>query len=169
MNMKRIHLIRHAKSSWSDPSREDEERPLNQRGLASCALMAQHIADAGCDFSYVYSSKAVRAQQTIVKLEKALPRGRIDWNIDDRLYTFDHQDLYPWFRALSHTVDDVTVIGHNPALTDFTNTVSDQPINNLPTCGYIQLRLDVEHWHSLAANTCMLLYFLTPKRCRLMY
>lgn len=70
--MKKLHLIRHAKSSWSNGALADIDRPLNQRGLRSCALMAEQIAKAGCSFEHIFCSPAVRAQSTIENLTQAL-------------------------------------------------------------------------------------------------
>lgn len=94
--MKRLHLIRHAKSSWSSGSLADIDRPLNQRGLKSCVLMAPQIVKAGCSFEHVFCSPAVRAQSTLENLawevnEAASKQGRapID-NRDDEATQEEH-------------------------------------------------------------------------------
>ena len=45
--MKKITLIRHAKSSWDHPGLADHNRPLNKRGRRDASFMAQLMASRG--------------------------------------------------------------------------------------------------------------------------
>ncbi|MEM9946087.1 MAG: histidine phosphatase family protein [Cyanobacteria bacterium P01_D01_bin.36] len=175
--MKRLHLIRHAKSSWSSGAIADIERPLNKRGLKSCALMAEQMVKAGCPFEPIFCSPAVRAQSTIENiaykiealsasskaLQEKLGRSEVTWQTDPALYTFEMQDLLAWCQQLNNSFSEAVVVGHNSALTDFVNTVSDQHLDNLPTCGYVQLLLNIEKWQDLSSGTGEVLSLLTPK------
>lgn len=161
--MKKLHLIRHAKSSWRDASIADIERPLNKRGVKSAGVMAAQIVKAGCGFERVFCSPAVRAQSTIEQLCQQLPKREITWEIEDALYTFEMESLLRWCQALDDAIADVVIVGHNSALTDLINFVGDHPIENLPTCGYVQLALSVNAWKDLAAESAQLLSFLKPK------
>ncbi|MGB3790207.1 MAG: histidine phosphatase family protein [Phormidesmis sp.] len=161
--MKRLHLIRHAKSSRDDSDLADIDRPLNKRGLASCQIMATQIADVGCPFDPVFCSPAVRTQSTIEQISQALSSQQIHWQTDNALYTFEVQDLVKWCRALDNSMTEVVIVGHNPAMTDFVNQMSDRTIKNLPTCGYVQLQFEVDSWQALSARSAKLVSFLTPK------
>ena len=161
--MKKLHLIRHAKSSWDDSSLEDIERPINNRGVESCRIMAPEIAQVGCGFSNVYSSAATRAQQTIEGLSQNLPDMDVQWQLSNDLYTFYSGDLLSWCRALDESLSEVVLIGHNPAITDFCNDISGSDIGNVPTCGYIQLAIDGIDWCELSSGSAELLHFLYPK------
>ncbi|NJN00008.1 MAG: phosphoglycerate mutase [Phormidesmis sp. RL_2_1] len=161
--MKKLHLIRHAKSSWADGTMADINRPLNQRGIASCRVMAPQMVKAGCCFKQVFCSPAVRAQSTIEQLSQHLPKAAIAWQIEHALYTFDSEDLWTWWRGLDDTLSEVVIVGHNQALTDFCNQVGDQPIENIPTCGYVQLAFEHRSWQALSAGSAQRLSFLKPK------
>lgn len=161
--MKKLHLIRHAKSSWRDASMADIERPLNKRGVKSAEVMATQIVKAGCGFERVFCSPAVRAQSTIEQLYQQLPEREITWKIEDALYTFEMRSLLRWCQDLDDAIAEVVIVGHNSALTDLINFVGDRPIENLPTCGYVQLALSVNAWKDLAAGSAQLLSFLKPK------
>ena len=163
--MKKIHLIRHGKSSWKDGSLSDHDRPLNKRGVKSCRIMAPHIQQAGCTFQHVYCSTAVRAESTIEHISLCLPGMDIHWQRDPALYTFSTHALFSWFRQLDEALTDVVVIGHNPALTDFCNQVSMSDIENLPTCSYAQLHFDGS-WKDLSTNSVELVCLLKPKQFR---
>lgn len=163
--IKRLHLIRHAKSDWNHPTLNDVERPLNAQGFLATKVMAPHIVDAGCDFKNVYTSPAVRACTTIENIASHLPGRFIDWHIDDRLYTFNAGDFLDWCHDLSDDINDVTIVGHNPAITEFTNRMCGTDIVNVPTCAYIQMEYD-GGWKDLDQNTAKRTKFLTPKMVR---
>ena len=84
--MKKIHLIRHAKSSWANEGLADTDRPLNEVGVANCALMAEHLDAAGCCFDHVFCSAATRAQATISLIAENLPDKNIGWKVEEKLY-----------------------------------------------------------------------------------
>ncbi len=161
--MKTLHLIRHAKSCSGDSSTSDIERSLNDKGMRACAKMAQHIVDAGCGFNHVFCSAANRAQQTIDGINQALDENEVDWIVDDQLYTFDSQDILKWCMRLDDSLDDVVIVGHNPALTEFCNYLGDRYIDNMPTCGYAKLEITSERWRDLGEGTAKLATFLAPK------
>lgn len=160
--MKTLHLIRHAKSGSGDSSTSDIQRSLNDQGKRACVIMAQHIVDAGCDFDHVFCSTAKRAQMTIMGINQALEDKNIEWNLDDQLYTFDSQAILQWCRKLDDSLNDVVIVGHNPAMTEFCNYVGDRYIENMSTCGYAQLLVSSDSWCDLAADSAKLVTFLTP-------
>jgi phosphohistidine phosphatase len=162
--MKTIHLIRHAKSSWENEYLADINRPLNRRGIRSAELMARHIVNAGCTFNNVFSSPALRALSTIQLLSKNLPQNPLKWQTDENLYCFDSASLLHWCAGLDDVLTEVVIIGHNPALTDFCNDLSNSRIYNIPTCGYVQLNARTDfQWAQVADISFKLSHFLKPK------
>lgn len=161
--MKKLHLIRHAKSSWADPSLTDRQRPLNKRGYRACQLMARPIVNAGCDFRTVFCSPAHRAQLTIEGLSAALPELSCQWSTAESLYTFDANGLWQFCQSLDVEISELVLVGHNPAMTQFCNDLSGAALANIPTCGYVQLVLPIEDWSELSFGIAELREFLTPK------
>lgn len=164
--MKTVHLIRHAKSSWNHPGLSDVERPLNNRGREACAIMAPQILDAGCNFDNIHCSIATRAQNTIEGLAAALPDRSITWSSESKLYTFSSQDLFDYCLDLDNGLTSIVLVGHNPAMTGFANGMGDQSIDNLPTCGYVQIELPAESWKEITPETGTTKAILTPKMFR---
>ncbi len=160
--MKKLHLIRHAKSSWDHPGLGDKERPLNKRGLKATEIMAPAILEAGCSFDAVFTSPAIRARTTIENIAAHLPDEYITPQIDDALYTFGSANLLNFCRTLGDDMADVVIVGHNPAITDLTNRLSGSVILNVPTCAYVQMEFDGP-WAELDTGTARLIKFLTPK------
>ena len=161
--MKTIHLLRHAKSSWADASVSDIDRTLNSRGNRSAKLMIEPIWKAGCRFEHIYCSPAKRARATIHRMAKALPVKDVKWTVDESLYTFNAGDLLSWLRDLGNELDEVMIVGHNPAITDLVNLLGDQHIDNVPTCGYVQLSAKVKSWSKLKEDCAEVTEFIYPK------
>lgn len=164
--MKTLHLLRHAKSSWDHPGLEDFERPLNQRGLNDCKIMATEISKTGCPFENVFCSIANRAQMTIDSISSHLP-GPIHWELDQDLYTFDDEELESWVCKLNPNLDTVMIIGHNPAITDFCNRMGDLEIENVPTCAYVQLVFEIDCWTRINDLPAKTKVFIKPKMFKL--
>ena len=161
--MKILQLLRHAKSSWTDTKLTDQQRPLNLRGIAACNTMARGLLATGCDFSHSYCSSATRAQMTLLKISEALPEQAIHWQVSDALYTFDWLVLLDWCRTLNDVTDSVLLVGHNPALTILTQQLTNEPLDNIATCGYVRLEIEVDCWQQLTNNTGVLIEYLSPK------
>lgn len=165
--MKKINLLRHAKSSWENQFLADIDRPLNERGVQACELMASHINDADVNFSNTFCSPAVRAQSTIELISQHLPEIAIQWQTDEALYCFDSGSLLKWCRSLDESISEVLIIGHNPALTDLCNELSSSGVKNIPTCGYAKLTMESEcDWQGVSANSFVLTKFIRPKEFR---
>lgn len=132
--------------------------------------MTPEIVKASCRFTHVFCSPAVRAQTTIeeiaahlsIQQPEQLENCDITWQVDNALYTFVEKDLLKWFQSLDESLFDVVVIGHNNALTNFVNSVSGQYIENVPTCGYVQLEIEGA-WSALSPGSAVLVSFLKPK------
>ena len=165
--MKQLHLIRHAKSSWDDPSLGDHQRPLNARGQRASVLMGTAMSMHLKDTPAVFVSSAVRAQQTFqglvsgwTALEKTVS------TTDDRLYTFDAHDLIAWLSEADDRLDHMAVIGHNPALSALARLLYPQLTRSrLPTATWLWLSFDNVSWRSVVESPekAELVRLCTPK------
>jgi phosphohistidine phosphatase len=62
--MKRLFLVRHAKSSWDDPALLDRDRPLDGRGERDSVKMGKRLAERDARIDLILSSPAKRALAT---------------------------------------------------------------------------------------------------------
>lgn len=159
--MKTLHLIRHAKSSWQDTGLEDAERPLKKRGLRDARLMASALWEAGWRGGSVFCSTARRARETLQVLVDELSEGRFAVTHDIELYTFDYNDLIDWLAARQE--DELTLVGHNPALHGLVEWYTNESLQRFPTCAYARLRFDRDHWRECGRGDARIEAFLTPK------
>ena len=74
--MKRIILLRHAKSSWTDASLKDHDRPLSKRGSSAAGHIAVQLADRGWIPTLILCSDSVRTRQTLVCMGEAVSAFR---------------------------------------------------------------------------------------------
>ena len=74
--VKRLFLLRHAKSSWDDPGLDDHDRPLAPRGRRASELIAEHLRRERIEPSLVLCSSARRTRETLERVMPALGRGR---------------------------------------------------------------------------------------------
>lgn len=161
-DMKDLFLIRHAKSSWDDDSLSDQARPLNPRGEQQLPPLARALHRYGALAGEVHASPAVRAQQTLQGIVTAtIPHERI--HTDAELYTFDYQRLLQWLQKQDDQVQTLAIVGHNPALLELAAHLVKQAPFELPTAGFIHLRLPIRHWRKLGKNEGRLETFLTPR------
>jgi phosphohistidine phosphatase len=169
--MKRLLLLRHAKSSWSDPKLEDHERPLSRRGVADAGRLAKSIADTEeLRIDFVLCSSAVRARQTWAHLEPLL-RPSLGVEVTRDLYLPSSQALLARLSQLPKDAETVLVIGHNPALEGFALALVREGDPSLiarlaekfPTCGLCVLELPIPSFEALARSQATLRSFVTPR------
>lgn len=148
--MRRLTLVRHAKSDWSLPGQPDWDRPINRRGQRDAPEMARRLRARKLKPDLVLTSPAVRALTTasIMARELKVPAARV--HQDERLYLAGPVEMLAVIRELGGTSRHLMVFGHNPGITDFANRLSagDQ-IDNMPTCAIFTAEFDVADWADL--------------------
>lgn len=144
--MKKLTLVRHAKSSWKDPHLTDEERPLNQRGRRDAPEMGRRLAERDVVPDLLISSPAERALTTAQLIAEAIGYPPEGIEEEDLLYLAGVDEWMEVIWSLDDALDQVMLFGHNPGLTDLVNTISTLRLANVPTCGVIELAFDIDRW-----------------------
>jgi phosphohistidine phosphatase len=148
--MKRLTLVRHAKSDWSLPDQNDWDRPLNKRGQRDAPEMARRLRSRRLKPDLVLSSPAVRALTTAAVMARELKVPSACVVQDERLYLASPADLLAVVRELGGEAKHVMLFGHNPGLTEFANRLSaSEHIDNLPTSGTFTAQFHIEAWPDL--------------------
>ena len=161
--MKRITLLRHAKSSWDSPGIDDFDRPLNARGEHDAPDMGRRLKARGARPSLILSSTANRAITTARTIAH-----EIGYPIE---FIQPEQELYlAWPDKILNILirggaqfNDVMIVGHNPGLTELANNISNAHIDNLPTCGAFAIDAEIDDWAELPNNPGTLAWFDYPK------
>ncbi len=150
--MKTLLLIRHAKSSWKNPSLSDLQRPLKKRGIDNARDMAGRLQELDVNIEKVLCSPANRATETLEVMTGVLTGWQGKSEILTELYSFDYDEMMLVLRKLDDRWLSVAVVGHNPAVTDLVNFLALENLRNIPTCGVGLLRLDIDHWREMGAG-----------------
>ena len=113
--MKRLTVLRHAKSSWDDPHLDDFDRPLNNRGWKSARRMGAEMKRRGMHFDLVLASTAARVRETIDGVQEEFDFGA-PIQFEPRIYMTSEGTLMDLIRALPEKVKAPLLVGHNPDL-----------------------------------------------------
>ena len=148
--MKRLTLVRHAKSDWSLPGQPDWDRALNKRGQRDAPEMARRLRARKLKPDLILSSPAVRAIATATIMARELKVAASIIRQDERLYLAGPAEMLPVIRELGGAARHLMVFGHNPGITDFANRLSaGDHIDNMPTCAVFTATFDLDHWGAL--------------------
>ena len=149
--MKTLLVLRHAKSSWNDPARDDHERGLNKRGRRDGPRMGELVREYGLIPDLVISSDAVRARLTA---EAVVEASGYDGEIllDQNLYMAGPADILSLLRTVREKAETVMIVGHNPGLEELVEQLTgERP--DLPTGALAQIVLPIVRWSDLKPST----------------
>ena len=164
--MKTLFVVRHAKSSWSDPGLADIERPLNKRGERDAPLMGERLADRLVEVDRIVSSPAARALSTAEAIAAEIDYPYDQIVIDDGLYHADAFEILQIVESFEEYLDSVMIFGHNPGFTSFVNRFSPYTIDNVPTSSVAEIRFDLELWSGISEAEPVEFEFDFPKSRR---
>jgi phosphohistidine phosphatase len=165
--VRRLYLLRHAKSSWDDAGVADRDRPLAPRGRKAMKAMARHLRHERIHPDLVLCSSARRARETLDRVRSSLG-GDARIEVEDELYTFDDDVVLRRLRRLAPSFGSVMVVGHNPAMEELTACLAKggklvrQVEEKFPT-GALAVLMIPSEWSRLEPGTADLESFVTPR------
>ncbi len=165
--MKKIFLLRHAKSSWDDYSLRDFDRPLAKRGLKDAPRMGRFFRKLKLENVHIVSSPAKRAKQTTELFFKSanIDPENITW--EERLYYGDAAEYLTAVQAMDNEkTNAVVLVGHNPMLENAAAMLcnsSQHPNIIIPTAALAMFTAHIETWQTVKMGICELNGLITPK------
>jgi phosphohistidine phosphatase len=161
--MKRLHLLRHAKSSWDDPDLPDHERPLAPRGEKAARRIAEHVRREGIRPELVLCSTALRARQTLAALLSVLA-GDVEIRVEATLYGAGVTQVLARVREVDESVGSVLVVGHNPTLHELALVLTERrdALERFPTGALATVAFTVP-WAQLASGGATLEALVVPR------
>jgi phosphohistidine phosphatase len=161
--MKRLHLLRHAKSSWDDPDLPDHERPLAPRGEKAARRIAEHVRREGIRPELVLCSTALRARQTLAALLPVLA-GDVEIRVEATLYGAGVTQVLARVREVDEGVGAVLVVGHNPTLHELALVLTERgdALEQFPTGALATVAFTVP-WAQLASGGAKLEGLVVPR------
>ena len=162
--MKRLTFIRHGKSSWNH-GLPDHDRPLKQRATADASLVITAFKASMQGYGpMVWSSSAKRALETAKMFKEQLSIEESDFMVKQELYTFDSDELKAVVNLCDDRINDLVIVGHNPAITDLVNELGTIYFDNVPTTGLVCLEFETNKWTDISEGKTT--YYLFPKNLR---
>lgn len=166
--MKRLMLMRHAKSSWDQPGQPDFDRPLNPRGERSARLMGTYLCQQGREPDLILCSSARRTRETVAGLLEQFARAP-EVIYSDALYLAEPDAILDEISNVADTVRRALVVGHNPGLQELAiQLTAVDPTGarpsieaKFPTGAMAAYKLDIKRWRNVGPGR--LIDFQTPK------
>lgn len=158
-------MIRHAKSSWSNPLQSDFERSLNERGEHDAPVMGAQLKKLNIIPDLIISSTAKRTKQTAEKIAKAIGYDKDKIQHVDKLYHCTSSVFDEVIYELNDEAKTAFIVAHNPGITDFVNKLSENfNIDNMPTCGIVGATFEAAHWLDFTLEEKQVFLFEYPKK-----
>jgi phosphohistidine phosphatase len=162
---KTLLIVRHAKSSWDVGTLSDFDRPLNDRGKKDAPMMAKRLLDKKIKIDAFISSPAKRAKNTAELFCEQYNRPTESIEFIASLYHAGVDDFYAAAEQLDDRFDTVAIFSHNPGITYFINSLTDQlQIDDMPTCGIFAIRIHSKKWAEFKSAIKEFLFFDYPKK-----
>lgn len=159
--MKRLLLMRHAKSDWGASYRSDHERPLNRRGTAAAITMGKVLAGINEIPDLVYTSSAVRAAETAL-----LAADSGGWGLEpvsvDELYGASPDEVLAVVGSAPVTVQRLMIVGHQPTWGQLLRALTGSAAQ-IKTATVAAVDLAIDGWDEAPLSRGALAYLLQPK------
>jgi phosphohistidine phosphatase len=172
--MRRLLLLRHAKTEHDAPSGRDRDRRLDDRGHKDAAELGGWIGRHPPFPDLVMVSPAVRAKQTWELVWEAMKERVAPPQVEFRpeLYGADPAQLLQSVRTACATdPKQLLLVGHNPGLHELALALTgsgdaaarDALADNLPTSGLAVFEFAISDWNDVAFRRGRLVGFVSPK------
>lgn len=163
--MRRLILMRHAKSDWDDPSLSDHDRPLNARGRKAARALGRWLREQGLIPDAALVSTATRTRETWEGLvsEWSAPPEAV---FLPQLYHAAPEAMLAMLRTAE--APTLLVLGHNPGLAELAGwLVAEAPdhekFSRFPTGATLVAEFDTESWDGIAPGTARTADFTVPR------
>ena len=163
--MKKLLIVRHSKSSWSDPYLSDFDRPLNKRGNRDRELMAEFLSKRINNIDKLISSSSKRTRETSEFFKKKI-NIKVE-NYTEKLYHASYDDILDLLYQVKDDVRSLMLIGHNPGLTQLVNFFTNINLYNLPTTGIVVINFIIDKWKNIRDSKGNIELIKIPKELNL--
>jgi len=168
--MRRLMLLRHAKSDWSTPGQRDQDRPLNDRGREAAPKMGAYMVRHGLVADLIVASPAKRVVETLDLLLAAFDR-RPKVQSEPAVYEAGPDALLDVVKKTPRTVHCLLMVGHNPGLGELATLLiaageveaRQRLIEKFPTAGLAVIDFALDDWEKLHPRAGRLDRFVVPR------
>ncbi len=142
--MRRLILMRHAKSDWGSPAGTDHQRPLNARGRRQAPLVARALVELDWVPQFTLSSSSTRTCETWALMESEFPHVA-QVRFRDALYHAGWHELRSELQEVANEYSTVLALGHNPGWQSVARKLGGEWIE-MKTATAVLLEFRGVHW-----------------------
>ena len=165
-----LAVLRHAKSSWDDPSLKDFDRPLNERGRKAARQVGRELKQRRVRFDHVIASPALRVRETIDGVAKGYG-DRWDVHFEPQIYEAGVEGLFRLVRSIPEHFHAPVLIGHNPTLQQLVLKLTRDDEKGLrgkvaakyPTAALALIELPVVRWDEVQPESGTIVELILPR------
>ncbi len=111
--------------------------------------MAELLRKKDINPDLILSSSAVRAFEFAKIIADELDYKKKNITATNNLYMADEMDMLEIVRSVDDINKTVFLVGHNPDLTYFANSLCNYNIDNIPTSGIFGIEFDIDSWKDI--------------------
>jgi phosphohistidine phosphatase len=167
--VKRLTVLRHAKSSWDHASLGDFDRPLNERGWKDARRIGKELKHRRMTFDLGLASPAARVRETIDGLIETYGEPTFPIHFDKRVYLAETSELFTLVRAIPDEAHAALLVGHNPGLEQLLvelgrdGNYRDRIAEKYPTAALAVVELPVKSWAEVGPGSGTITTLILPK------
>ncbi len=161
--MKKIILMRHAKSDWGDTNLTDFDRPLNKRGIKAAKKVGEFLNKKDIVPDLIISSPAVRARTTAeLFVEENGYLG--DIKFVEKLYSGYEEDFINEIVNAPQSVNTLMIIAHNPTIENVATTLAlENQYLMFKTATVVVFTAYIKRWSDIKNASCDIEFQFNPK------
>jgi phosphohistidine phosphatase len=162
--MKRLYVIRHAKSRKDIPGITDRQRPLSKKGAKAAKCMGRCLRKRGVSLAAFYSSPAKRALDTARLIAKEVEFPCQEIKIVNSLYDSNVPRLIKAIKSINDLNFSAVLFGHNPEFLELVNYLTPRAVRKFPTGGVFGIDFDIDSWRSVGRKKGKIVFSERPKK-----
>ena len=162
--MKKLIIIRHAKSDWSNNTL-DLDRPISMRGVNDAKIISKIFDSQNLEPEIIYTSIAKRAIETSkIMIERSKFLSNLVCLEVDELYDFSGNGVKSFIKNLNEKLSTVLIFTHNNSCNFLVNDFANRFNLHVPTSGMLIFEFNVSLWAEIEKSKSFSFFF--PKQYR---
>lgn len=162
-SFKYLYIVRHGKSIQNYGDISDIDRPLTERGINDGYTMAERLLVQEKIPEKIISSPAVRALHSATIFARTFNFSYNEIIVNEDFYLAETNIVLDIIKQTVNSINSLMIFGHNPTFTDLANYFLKNGIDNIPTTGIVELKLELNSWSEIDQVKTTESFFYYPK------
>lgn len=160
--MKILYIVRHASSQVSELGVADKDRPLIATGEQEILQIGKRLNQQHVIIDKIIASTALRAKQTAQQFSDVLHDANNNIEYNEKIYHADVEAIFNIVGQVSNQYHHLMIVGHNPTMSSFAETLMDNAIGQLATASICAVQLNIDDWQALYPGCGECLFIENP-------